>query len=290
MKKLLNIFLSAAVLVFAVSCNKQGENVGGGSSTESYFFKEAFSYDLTSNPVIEVPVVRLGTSGDLDVSISADGPSVFTVPSVVTINDGDRVGNIAIHYNKADIVLNEFYTITLKVNNFTSVYGYESAELTLQMPTSYRKFGEGVIEEGWWGEVEEKEMYAREFDTNVLQCYLPDCWGHDSGPGYPVQDYVWFWDTETNLVYVPFQYMGCEDWMIADRGAVACMFGGPNYREGYAQWRDYIDKWYQDHGLQHPYYDPEKKMFYLSDTAALDPDTGEIAYGSAGVFDVFTLN
>ena len=132
-------------------------------------------------------------------------------------------------------------------------------------------------------------MFVREYAENVYQCYLPECWGHDSGAGYPVQDYVFFWNTKTNKVYVPFQFMGCEDWCIADQGAIACMFGGPGYKEGSADWMAYIDKVYATHTYPQPHYDPAKKAFYLSDSAACSPADGSVSYGTPGRPDVFYL-
>ena len=128
-----------------------------------------------------------------------------------------------------------------------------------------------------------------DYADNVYQCYLPECWGHDSGAGYPVQDYVFFWNTKTNKLYIPFQFMGCEDWCIGDQGSIACKFGGPDYKAGSAQWMDYIDKIYAGHAYPQPHYDPEKKAFYLSDSAACSPADGTVAYGNPGPPDVFYL-
>ena len=89
MKSVKTIFASLAalaVLFSAVSC--KDDDGTSGSSTECYFFQESFSFNVTSNPEIEIPVVRLGTSGDVSVNVSATGSSVFTVPSQVTIKDG----------------------------------------------------------------------------------------------------------------------------------------------------------------------------------------------------------
>lgn len=68
------------------------------------------------------------------------------------------------------------------------------------------------------------------------------------------------------------------------------MFGGPGHKEGSSAWMSYVDGWYKDAGLTQPCYDPAKKMFYLSDTAAVDPATGKVVYGTAGTFDVFKLS
>lgn len=283
------VFAAFLTILGTSSCHK-GESGQEVSSSDCYFFQESFSFDLTSNPVIRIPVVRLGTSGDATVSVTSSGSSIFTVPSQVTITDGNRIGNLEVTYDISSLAYNETYTLTLSISEFKSLYGYGSATADIVYPTSFYEYGDGHIVENWWGEEEDKVMYARVFDDDILQCYLPDCWGDQSGPGYPVQDYVFYWNTATNMVYVPMRPMGCENWCIADRGAIDCMFSGPNHKEGSAEWMTYIDQFYTNAGFVHPYYDPAKKAFYLSDSAAVSPDTGEVVYGTPGSFDVFTLN
>ena len=187
------------------------------------------------------------------------------------------------------LTFNETYELDITISDFKSIYGYQKVHVIIEYPTSYFEYGAGTIYEDWWGEQEDKTMFAREYAENVYQCYLPECWGHDSGAGYPVQDYVFFWNTKTNKVYVPFQFMGCEDWCIADQGAIACKFGGPDYKAGSADWMAFIDQVYASHAYPQPHYDPAKKAFYLSDSAACSPADGSVAYGSPGRPDVFYL-
>ena len=279
-------FIGAFTLV---SCSDEENGNTNVSSTEGYFFTQNFAFNVSTNPVIQIPIVRLGTEGDLTVNVSSTGSSEFTVPASVVIKDGERIGNLEVTYNKSSLNFNQLYTLELTVQNFTSIYGYEKATATIEYPTSYFEYGKGTIVEDWWGEQEDKTMYAREYAANVYQCYLPDCWGHDSGPGYDVKDYIFYWNTETNKVYIPLQLMGTDNWSIADQGAIACKFGGPDYKEGSAQWMAFIDQFYAQAGQQQPYYNPEKKAFYLSDTAAVSPEDGSVVYGNPGRFDIFTL-
>ena len=192
-------------------------------------------------------------------------------------------------YDPKSLTFNETYELDITISDFKSIYGYQKVHVIIEYPTSYFEFGTGTIFEDWWGEQEDKTMFVREYAENVYQCYLPECWGHDSGAGYPVQDYVFFWNTKTNKVYVPFQFMGCEDWCIADQGAIACMFGGPDHQEGSAEWRAFIDNYYKTCPYPQPHYDPAKKAFYLSDSAACSPADGSVAYGTPGRPDVFYL-
>ena len=289
MKKTINILLSlAAVLAAGVSCSNKEEAIGGGSSTEGYFFKEVFNYNISDNPVIELPVVRLGNSGDLTVNLEATGDvDLFKVPSSVTIKDGDRMAPAIITYTEGSVPYNTPFSLKIKVAGYTSIYGFEGATVNIERPTLYSKYGKGTVYEDWWGEEEpDKELFVRDYSDNVLQCYIPACWGHDTGPGYDVQDYVFFWNTKTNKCYVPVQYMGYR-W-ISDMGAHDCQFGGPGHTPGSADWMAFIDNYYagQDSAEQ-PRFDPEKKTFYLSDSGDFKED------GSGAEFtknDTFVLD
>ena len=278
-----------ATLLGMAACQKNNGNGGTAASDDCFFIGEQLAYNLTSNPTIIVPVARLAQGAEKVVNVSSTGSNLFTVPSSVTIGDGNRIGEMELTYDPKSLTYNETYELDIAISGFSSIYGYEKVHVIIEYPTSYFEYGAGTIYEDWWGEKEDKTLFVREYADNVYQCYLPECWGHDSGPGYDVQDYVFFWNTKTNKLYIPFQYMGCEDWCIGDQGSIACKFGGPDYKAGSAQWMDYIDKTYAGHAYPQPHYDPDKKAFYLSDSAACKPSDGTVAYGSPGAPDVFYL-
>ena len=278
-----------ATLVGMAACQKPNGNGGTAASDDCFFIGEQLAYNLTSNPTIIVPVARLAQGAEKVVNVSATGSNLFTVPSSVTIADGDRIGEMELTYDPKSLTYNETYELDIAISGFSSIYGYEKVHVIIEYPTSYVEYGSGTIYEDWWGEKEDKTLFVRDYADNVYQCYLPECWGHDSGAGYPVQDYVFFWNTKTNKLYIPFQFMGCEDWCIGDQGSIACKFGGPDYKAGSAQWMDYIDKIYAGHAYPQPHYDPEKKAFYLADSAACSPADGTVAYGNPGPPDVFYL-
>ena len=291
--KINRILLSilACATLFGLGACQKGNDAGGDQavSADCFFIEQQLAYNLTSNPTIIVPVARLAKAAEAVVNVSSTGSDLFTVPSSVKIENGNRIGEMELTYDPKSLTFNETYELDITISDFKSIYGYQKVHVIIEYPTSYFEYGAGTIYEDWWGEQEDKTMFAREYAENVYQCYLPECWGHDSGAGYPVQDYVFFWNTKTNKVYVPFQFMGCEDWCIADQGAIACKFGGPDYKAGSAQWMDYIDKIYAGHAYPQPHYDPEKKAFYLSDSAACSPADGTVAYGNPGPPDVFYL-
>lgn len=289
--------LAALAAVACVSACKDDEGVSGNSSgsgtvasTDCFFIEEQLAYNLTSNPTIIVPVARLTKGEATVVNVNSTGSGLFSVPSSVQIENGNRIGEMELTYDPKSLTYNETYEVDITISDFKSIYGYEKVHVIIEYPTSYFEYGAGTIVEGWWGEQEDKTLFVRDYATNVYQCYLPECWGHDTGPSYDVQDYVFFWNTATNKVYVPLQYMGeGGNWHIADQGAIACRFGGPDYKVGSADWMDYIDRHYASIGWVQPHFDPDKNAFYLSDSAAVSPDTGEVVYGKAGTFDVFYL-
>ena len=289
--RILLSILTCATL-FGLSACQENNGAGGNEavSEDCFFIERQLAYNLTSNPTVIVPVARLAKAGEAVVNVTSTGSNLFTVPSSVKIGSGDRIGEMELTYDPKSLTFNETYELDITISDFRSIYGYEKVHVIIEYPTSYVEYGAGTINEGWWGEVEEKTLFVRDYADNVYQCYLPECWGHDSGAGYPVQDYVFFWNTVTNKLYIPVQYMGCEDWDIADQGAIACKFGGPGYKEGSAQWMDYIDKHYATIGWTQPHYDPDKRAFYLSDSAAISPETGAVVYGTAGTPDVFFLD
>ena len=286
---LLCLAACASLLGFSACQENKGASGDAAVSDDCFFIEEQLAYNLTSNPTIVVPVARLAKGEEKVVNVNSTGSNLFTVPSSVTIEDGNRIGEMELTYDPKSLTFNETYELDITISGFSSIYGYEKVHVIIEYPTSYFEYGAGTIYEGWWGEQEDKTLFVREYADNVYQCYLPECWGHDSGAGYPVQDYVFFWNTKTNKLYIPFQFMGCEDWCIGDQGSIACKFGGPDYKAGSAQWMDYIDKIYAGHAYPQPHYDPEKKAFYLSDSAACSPADGTVAYGNPGPPDVFYL-
>ena len=284
------ILLTAFVSLLGVSACQNKDNPGGGvESSDCFFIEQQLAYNLTSNPTIVVPVARLAKGAEMTVNVNSTGSNLFTVPSSVKIEAGNRIGEMELTYDPKSLTFNETYELDITISGFQSIYGYEKVHVIIEYPTSYFEYGAGSIVEGWWGEEEQKTLFVREYAENVYQCYLPECWGHDSGPGYDVQDYVFFWNTATNKLYIPVQYMGCENWCIADQGAIACRYGGPNHKVGSAEWMAYIDQVYSTSAFPQPHYDPSKKAFYLSDSAAINPDTGAVAYGSPGTPDVLFL-
>ena len=291
--KINRILLSilACATLFGLGACQKGKDAGGNQavSADCFFIEQQLAYNLTSNPTIIVPVARLAKAAEAVVNVSSTGSDLFTVPSSVKIENGNRIGEMELTYDPKSLTFNETYELDITISDFKSIYGYQKVHVIIEYPTSYFEYGAGTIYEDWWGEQEDKTMFAREYAENVYQCYLPECWGHDSGAGYPVQDYVFFWNTKTNKVYVPFQFMGCEDWCIADQGAIACKFGGPDYKVGSADWMAFIDQVYASHAYSQPHYDPAKKAFYLSDSAACSPADGSVAYGTPGRPDVFYL-
>ena len=187
--RILLSILTCATLLGLSACQK-GNGAGGDAavSDDCFFIEQQLAYNLTSNPTIIVPVARLSQGAESVVNVDATGSNLFTVPSSVKIESGKRIGEMELTYDPKTLTYNETYELDLTISGFQSIYGYEKVHVIIEYPTSYVEYGAGTITEGWWGEVEEKTLFVRDYADNVYQCYLPECWGHDSGAGYPVQD------------------------------------------------------------------------------------------------------
>ncbi|MBR1926342.1 MAG: hypothetical protein IJ840_01100, partial [Bacteroidales bacterium] len=178
--RLLSFLLIASATLLLGACSDKEES-GSDLSGQGFFSQPTLIYSLSGASSISVPVVRLGTGGDITVNITSSGASEFTVPSSVTIADGDRIGAFDVTFNPSDLAYMESYIIDLNINGFSSIYGYGNARLQIENPMPsdfpYSSYGEGTIVEGWWGEEEEKELMYRDCGGGIYQCYLPECWG-----------------------------------------------------------------------------------------------------------------
>ena len=258
-----------ATLVGMAACQKPNGNGGTAASDDCFFIGEQLAYNLTSNPTIIVPVARLAQGAEKVVNVSATGSNLFTVPSSVTIADGDRIGEMELTYDPKSLTYNETYELDIAISGFSSIYGYEKVHVIIEYPTSYVEYGSGTIYEDWWGEKEDKTLFVRDYAdvyTNGIYAFA-------------------------NMLNKAIKTINPDYCAVAfDKGKHTFRHElNPDYKAGSAQWMDYIDKIYAGHAYPQPHYDPEKKAFYLSDSAACSPADGTVAYGNPGPPDVFYL-
>ncbi len=238
------------------------------------FDEETVSFDI--------PISRVDTTEALSVAIAASGEGVesgaFTVPSSVSFakDEADAVITVTLDHEKIEV--NVFLGLSLAIpEELATPYGTSLLSITAGIELPWIKFDEGTLTETWWDEVEEKKVleYQQISDT-VRFCRIKDCFGYETikkGEDYDVQDYVFYWNTNTNAVYVPMRYMGYPDdapVYYADETSFYNDYwiGSSNpsgHIEGTKEWFDFADmfrnKYPEDY---YPYYDGNGG-FYLAD-------------------------
>ncbi len=239
-----------------------------------------------STPSVDITLARASSElPALDVAITATGDATtyFNVPAKASFAADKKETKITVSAKDVNAMpMNEYYDLSLSVTDesLTSLYGSNGFSFKLGIELPWIRFSDGLLIEAWWGEEEPgKEMYYQQISDNLRYCKIDNCWGANSGPTYPVQPYVWYWNTETNYCYVPAQYMGYStssgDTYISDEAAFYNLYwnkqqpgkNGSGLEQGTDEWFAFHDArraaWAPD-GDPFPYYDGAGR-FYLAD-------------------------
>ena len=291
MKNTIKYLAIAAALVFGLaSCTKKApeyQPAPAVGNAEVYFApNQPTTVNLKGNEgVITVGLKRVQTSGSLTATVSSTSPSLFTVPSSVTFDAGAATAVLNITFQPESLEEEVEYAFNLTLTSDTTPYGSSEYSFIASIPAAWLTFRKGTLyETPYWNEVETKTLYYQELSDELLLCKFEDCFGHDTGPTYPVQDYMFYWNTKTNRLYIPVQWMGYENsngltwfsdepafynlyWAMKNgAGYGAGTFGpGAGQVEGTAEWFEFCDafrdKYPEDY---YPYYDGNGG-FYLAD-------------------------
>ena len=147
--KINRILLSilACATLFGLGACQKGNDAGGNQavSADCFFIEQQLAYNLTSNPTIIVPVARLAKAAEAVVNVSATGSDLFTVPSSVKIENGNRIGEMELTYDPKSLTFNETYELDITISDFKSIYGYQKVHVIIEYPTSYFEYGTGTI-------------------------------------------------------------------------------------------------------------------------------------------------
>ena len=126
--KINRILLSilACATLFGLGACQKGNDAGGNQavSADCFFIEQQLAYNLTSNPTIIVPVARLAKAAEAVVNVSSTGSDLFTVPSSVKIENGNRIGEMELTYAPKSLTFNETYELYITISDFMSIYGY----------------------------------------------------------------------------------------------------------------------------------------------------------------------
>ena len=93
----------------------------------------------------------------------------------------------------------------------------EGAEVTLRhgrpvipLLTTHRRRMRGIIQDESASRqtafIEPTEVV--ELGNDLRLCKIEGCFGYETGASYPVQDYIFYWNTATNQIYIPLHEMG----------------------------------------------------------------------------------
>lgn len=240
---------------------------------------------------------------DVNITASGDALAYFDVPAKVSFAADAKTTNLTISCKDvASTPLNEYFGLTVAIADeiMATSYGASSLTFDIGIELPWITFDVGTMAEiAWWGEEEpNKTLKYQQISDNLRYCVVEDCWGYETGSSYPVQPYIWYWNTETNQCYIPVQFMGYENsngktyvgdessfynllWAMkngAGYGSENGLGPGAGQVEGTDAWFEFCDafraKYPEDF---YPYYDG-KGNFYLADQFIAGYPGDEAAY------------
>lgn len=284
MKKFINIILTLGLIAFTASCVKEYGPHEPGPLDEAdcygvYFpVQEAtgsHTYDPTMPTEVDVVVARKSASNDIVVPVEIVNESgIFNVGE---IHFADGQSETVLHIDFPQAGFGEEYAMSVVISDPKYASKYNSGAISFDfsvMRVEWKKFvgpsakeGEsGHIYQICWEEDYDTDLYY--YDTSfpgIRYCRLENAW-HGN---VETVDYVFYWDTKSNRLFVPHQWIGYN---LADGRSVytgaAC-----DFYNAYNSWgevcpsTDYFTwapAWIDKNGFFQPYYDGNGN-FYLAD-------------------------
>lgn len=291
--------IAAALVLGLASCTKKApeyQPAPAVGNAEVFFApNQPTTVNLKGNEgVITVGLKRVQTASSLTATISSTSPSLFTVPSSVTFDAGAATAVLNITFQPESLEEEVEYSFNLTITSDTTPYGSSEYNFIASIPASWQKFGTGTLTEDWWGEVETKmTLWYQDIDSHTRLCKIEKCFGHDTGPTYDVQDYVFYWDTETNFLRIPMHYMGytnTDGYKVYYGDAESFFRDVYDYtdemmqRNGYASVEDYA---YNAQGYTRPYYDGNGGFYLASWYFFSKEDKAGSGYSFGDSVDIF---
>lgn len=292
-KNYLFVALAAVLSAGIFSCTEEApayEPAAKPTTAEVFFSSElASSYEVRNMSQFSVPVSRIDSVAELTVPVKATcDATIFTAPASVTFKAGQATADYVIAINEEAIQLNTPYEFSLEIGEQTTEYGVNSYAFTAMAALPWVKFATGHLTEIWWDEEEDETMYYQQISDNMRYCYITNCYDATGSAG-PF-DYYFYWNTETNEISIPCQFIGYVSSGIkiylGDAGSFYEGFYGLDQLQGdgYANGAEYAKA--KDKKL--PYYDGNGG-FYLADWFFCDLSSEKkgSGYQFGGDADVF---
>lgn len=303
MKKLSSIIFALAALSFAaVSCQEEeifqpGEPEESGCYGVYFPVQEASgSHTLTPDDPTSVDIIvkRANASGsvsDVPYVVTSSDESVFSFGS---INFADGQDETSLHIDFPNATPGKTYSFTIQIldNKYASKYNDSAVALDYSfMIVEWKEFFGAEAKAGDLGHVYEIS-WEEDYDTQMFYyetsypdirfCKLVGAWQGN----VETVDYEFYWNTKTNNLYVPHQWIG---YTLSD-GRDVYTGAAPDFYDKYNGWGEVVPSddyfswapaWITKNGFFQPFYDGNGN-FYLGDWLYLC--TGGIPTGSGYQF------
>lgn len=286
MKKISKLLyvLAAASLAF-VSCQQEAEPYSPGDPEADgcygvYFPAQEASgshtYDPTADKSVTVTVARTNTKGAITVPVKVtQKPDVFTV-GAITFADGQAETETTIRFDNLESGVDASVSVTIDGEQYASNYNdgaisFDFSVLCVEWkkffgPTATEATATGHFYQICWGEDYDTIMYY--YDTsypNIRYCRLENGWHGNKS----VEDAFFYWNTKTNYLYVPLQYMGYENGdglpvYSSDAATFYNLYNGYGHVCPSDDWFSWAVTFQSNNGFFQPFYDGNGN-FYLGD-------------------------
>ena len=285
MKKFSSIIFALAALSFAViSCQPEEEPFEPGeaevANCAGVFFptQDAMgSHTLTpADPTsVDIEVKRTNSSGAINVPFVFDSSEQIFNVGQISFADGSETTYLHVDFAAAAPGSTHKFSVVIDDPQYASKYadGATALDYSFMIVEWVEFYGKeasagdlGHIYQVCWEEDYDTQMFYYETSfPDIRFCKLVDAWHGNQGKA----DYEFYWNTSSNRLYLPVQYMayinsnGAEVWA-GDYASFYNWYASLGHDCPSEEYFDWADRFLTNNGLWGPYYDGNGN-FYLGD-------------------------
>lgn len=181
--KIFTLSLLFTTVAIVMSCSDEHAEYTPASTpsgSQVYFPSTASTNFVLSldNSEFEIPICRVKTDGELNVTLKASGSEYISVPSSVKFVDGDSTANIKITYNPEAIGYDNPQTVNISLvdSTLTTPYGCSVFALKAVIPSPWRSLGKGKFADAFLGDADlysDVEILQNELEPNTFRIVEP---------------------------------------------------------------------------------------------------------------------
>lgn len=192
-KNIIAALIALPVLTGMTACSEQEADYTSAvaPAKQVYFSNEASTtIELASDTnSVNVPINRLGDSGELTVNLTATSTSEdIKVASVAHFVEGENVANISISYDPEKIVLGQYETVTIAIadEEYLTPYGASSVTLKVGQAEPWVSLGTGYFYDGfqddylWAVTIEQNQLNPSNYRVVAPYRGMWKYWGEDA--------------------------------------------------------------------------------------------------------------